>query len=214
MPVRVQCPQCGKQLLAGDDCIGKNSTCPRCRTKFPVRAEQESPSKIAASIEEEEVEEEDEEESGGEAPLTPPGGEGDDFENLVDMTAMVDIVFFLLIFFMITTVSGVIACIGMPPPKQEGAAASSKRAADLDQDSECVTVRIDEQNRIFIDDIEFPTEADLRIRLKGTRPQAKKLLVKAHGNAHNGTYVMVQDLGYDLGFEEFLLSVAKEEEQP
>ena len=34
----------------------------------------------------------------------------------------------------------------------------------------------------------------------------------AHGNAHNGTYVMVQDLGGEIGFEEFLLLVAKDEE--
>lgn len=206
MPVRVQCPQCGKQLLAGDDRIGKNSTCPQCRTKFPVRAQDEP----AAAVNE--IEDEDEEESDGGGALALPPADDEKYQDLVDMTAMVDIVFFLLIFFMITSAAGIISCIGMPPPKQDGAAAASKRAADLDQDSECVTVRIDEQNRIFIEDIEYPTEADLKNRLFSARPQAKKLLVKAHGNAHNGTYVMVQDLGYDVGFEEFLLSVVKEDE--
>ena len=204
MPVRVQCPECGEQLLAGDDRIGKNSTCPKCRTKFPVRAENES-AEVADEIEEEEDE-------GGGGIVLPASDDGK-YADLVDMTAMVDIVFFLLIFFMITTVSGVLSCIGMPPPKQDGAPAAAKRAADFDQDSECVTVRIDEQNRIFIDDVEYPTEADLHNRLLISRnAQAKKLMVKAHGNAHNGTYVMVQDLGYEIGFEEFLLSVAKEEE--
>ena len=204
MPVRVQCPECGEQLLAGDDRIGKNSTCPKCRTKFPVRAENES-----AEVEDETEEEEDE----GGGGIVLPASDNGKYEDLVDMTAMVDIVFFLLIFFMITTVSGVLSCIGMPPPKQDGAPAAAKRAADFDQDSECVTVRIDEQNRIFIDDVEYPTEADLHNRLFIARnAQAKKLMVKAHGNAHNGTYVMVQDLGYEIGFEEFLLSVAKEEE--
>lgn len=203
MPVRVQCPECGEQLLAGDDRIGKNSTCPKCRTKFPVRAENES-AEVADEIE-------DEEDEGGGIVLS--AGDDGKYADLVDMTAMVDIVFFLLIFFMITTVSGVLSCIGMPPPKQDGAPAAAKRAADFDQDSECVTVRIDEQNRIFIDDVEYPTEADLHNRLFIARnAQAKKLMVKAHGNAHNGTYVMVQDLGYEIGFEEFLLSVAKEEE--
>lgn len=205
MPIRVHCPECGEQLLAGDDRIGKNSTCPKCRTKFPVRAEQE-PAQVAA----EDDEDDDGEGGGGGIPL--PSGEGDKYADLVDMTAMVDIVFFLLVFFMITTASGVLSCIDMPKPKQDGAASSSKRPSDFDQDSECVTVRIDEQNRIFIDDVEYPTEADLHNRLYNLRPQAKKLLVKAHGNSHNGTYVMVQDLGYEIGFEEFLLSVAKEEE--
>ena len=206
MPVRVQCPECGKQLLASDDRIGKNSTCPQCRTKFPVRAEDESADEAAEF-------EDDEDDSGGGGGIVVPAADDEKYADLVDMTAMVDIVFFLLVFFMITTVSSIVSCIGMPPPKQDGAPAAAKRAADFDQDSECVTVRIDEQNRIFIDDVEYPTEAELHNRLFVLRAaQAKKLLVKAHGNAHNGTYVMVQDLGYEIGFEEFLLSVAKEEE--
>lgn len=205
MPVRVECPECGKQLLADDDRIGKNSTCPQCRTKFLVQADNET------SEETEDFEDDEEESSSGGAIVLPASDDGK-YEDLVDMTAMVDIVFFLLVFFMITTASGVLSCIGMPPPKQEGAATASKRAADLDQDSECVTVRIDEQNRIFIDDVEYPTETDLHNRLYSMRPQVKKLLVKAHGNSHNGTYVMIQDIGYEVGFEEFLLSVAKEEE--
>ena len=205
MPVRVLCPECGKHLRVGDDRIGKNSTCPNCRTTFPVQTENESAAEVAEF-------EDDEDESDGGGGIVLPAGDDGKYEDLVDMTAMVDIVFFLLIFFMITTVSGILSCIGMPPPKQDGAPAAAKRAADFDQDSECVTVRIDEQNRIFIDDVEYPTEADLHNRLYNLRPQAKKLLVKAHGNSHNGTYVMVQDLGYEIGFEEFLLSVAKEEE--
>ena len=206
MPMRVQCPECGKELLVGDDRIGKNSTCPNCRTKFFVQAENES------ADETDDVAEEDEDDSGGGGGIVLPPADDEKYADLVDMTAMVDIVFFLLVFFMITTVSSIVSCIGMPPPKQDGAPAAAKRAADFDQDSECVTVRIDEQNRIFIDDVEYPTEADLHNRLYNLRPQAKKLLVKAHGNSHNGTYVMVQDLGYEIGFEEFLLSVAKEEE--
>ena len=36
--------------LAGDDRIGKNSTCPKCRTKFPVRPANE-PAEIANELE-------------------------------------------------------------------------------------------------------------------------------------------------------------------
>ena len=204
MPIRVHCPECGESLLAGNDRIGKNSTCPKCRTKFPVRAEQE-PAEL--------VTEEEGDEEGGERGIPLPSGKGDEYADLVDMTAMVDIVFFLLVFFMITTASGVLSCIDMPKPKQDGASAPSKRASDFDQDSECLTVRIDEQNRLFIDDVEYPTEADIHNRLFIARnANAKKLMVKAHGNAHTGVYVMVQDMGRDIGFEEFLLSVTKEEE--
>ncbi|MFM9960700.1 MAG: biopolymer transporter ExbD [Planctomycetaceae bacterium] len=221
MPVRVQCPECGKQLIAGDDRIGKNSTCPQCRTKFPVRAAEHRPAADIpdrTNIPEEEFDgseeqlEDDENESGGDGPLIATEADDGKYEDLVDMTAMVDIVFFLLIFFMLTSAAGVLSCVNLPAPKQEGAPAASKRPADLDQDSECVIVHIDDQNRIFIDEVPYPTESDLRDRLRSARVQAKKLLVKAHGNALNGTYVMVQDLGAELQFEEFLLSVAKEEE--
>ncbi len=201
--MRLQCPKCGTEVLVDDDDLGQIATCTGCRSKLRAPRHQSA----------DEVLDEDEEESDDSAPLIPGGGGDDKYEDLVDMTAMVDIVFFLLIFFMITTVSGIVSCIGMPPAKQENAAATSRRAADLDQDSECVIVRIDAQNRFFIDDIEFPTEAELRERLRSARAlQAKKLLVKAHGDAFNGSFVMVQDLGYDIGFEEFMLSVAKEEE--
>lgn len=203
MSVRVQCPECGTQLQASDDRIGRNATCPRCRTKFPVEAPVEN-----------DFDEENEEESSGGGSLLPPKNDHENYEDLVDMTAMVDIVFFLLIFFMITSASGMLSCIDMPPPKQEGAAAA-KRPADFDADTDSITVRIDENNRLFIEELEFPTEADLHDRLKNARGAlTKKLLVKGHGNAHHGTLVMVLDMGSVLGFEPISLSVAKEEESP
>ena len=201
--MRLQCPKCRTELLIDEDEFGLIATCLGCRAKLRVPSEHQSSDTDS-----------DEDESGGDAPLIAGGADDGKYEDLVDMTAMVDIVFFLLIFFMITTVTGIISCIGMPAPKQEGAPAA-RRAADLDQDTECLTVRIDAQNRIFIDDIEFSQEADLKNRLKQARAaQAKKMLIKAHGDAFNGTFVMVQDLAYgdDIGFEEFMLSVAKEEE--
>lgn len=201
IPMRLQCPRCGTELLVEDD-NDQVVTCTGCQAK--LRAP------ISDSIADT-----DDEDDSADAPLAHGGGDDGKYQDLVDMTAMVDIVFFLLIFFMITSAAGILSCINVPKPKQDSAAATTRRtAADLEQDSECVTVRIDNQNRIFIDDIEFPTEADLRERLRGAKAlNAKKLLVKAHGDAFNGTFVMVQDLGQDLGFEEFSLSVAKEEEQ-
>lgn len=200
--MRLQCPKCGTELAVDDSHIEQVATCTSCRAKLRV------PAAFAESFDEDEDEDGEE----GEAPLT-SGGESED-KDLVDMTAMVDIVFFLLIFFMITSATGIISCVTMPAPKRDNVTATARKTADdLEQDTECVTVRIDEQNRFFIEDVEFPTEADLRERLRGARAlQAKKLLVKAHGDAFNGSFVMVQDLGYEIGFEEFSLSVAKEEE--
>lgn len=203
--MRLRCPKCRTELLIDEDDLGEIATCLGCRSKL----------RIPAAQHDSDTDSDDEGNAEESAPLIGGGGDDGKYEDLVDMTAMVDIVFFLLIFFMITTVSGIISCIGMPPPKQEGAPAAARRPADLDGDTECLTVRIDAQNRIFIDDIEFPTEIDLKNRLRQARAaQAKKLLIKAHGDAFNGTFVMIQDLAYDdeIGFEEFMLSVAKEEE--
>ena len=36
MPVSVSCPQCGKELVAPDELIGKVASCPQCNTPFPV----------------------------------------------------------------------------------------------------------------------------------------------------------------------------------
>lgn len=200
--MRLQCPKCGTELLVEDDVSGSIVTCTSCSAK------------LRAPVSQSTADSGDDNDFYEHTPIIPGGGDEGKYTDLVDMTAMVDIVFFLLIFFMITTASGILSCIAMPPPKQENAAPTAKRtAADLEQDTECVTVRIDNQNRIFIEDVEFPTEAELRERLRGFLAlNAKKLLVKAHGDAFNGTFVMVQDLGADLGFEEFMLSVAKEEE--
>ena len=80
----------------------------------------------------------------------------------IEIIPMIDTIFFLLVFFMITTVSGIISCIGMPAPKQDNAAATTRRTtADLDQDSECVTVRID--NHLYEVDLSLRT---LEIQLR------------------------------------------------
>jgi len=206
--MRLQCPKCKIELHVADDNSDDVVLCTGCRSKLRIPAPHQL---LESDADDDDFDADD---SDADAPLF--SGDDDDgkYADLVDMTAMVDIVFFLLIFFMITTASGIISCINMPETKQEGAATASRRtAADLDQDSECVVVRVDSQNRIFIDDVEFPTEADLRGRLRSALAlNAKKLLVKAHGDAFNGTFVMIQDLGYDLEFKEFMLSVAKEEE--
>ena len=67
-------------------------------------------------------------------------------EDLVDMTAMVDIVFFVLIFFMVTSMEGVYSSIDMPSPDPQKVATSGKRSVnDFESDKEYVVVRIDKR---------------------------------------------------------------------
>ena len=104
--MRLQCPKCGTELFVDDDDLDQIASCTGCRAKLRVPAQLQSADTGS-----------DEEPSYSEAPLTGGGGDDGKYEDLVDMTAMVDIVFFLLIFFMITTASGILSCIGMPAPQ-------------------------------------------------------------------------------------------------
>ena len=67
-------------------------------------------------------------------------------EDLVDMTAMVDIVFFVLIFFMVTSMEGVYSSIEMPSPDPQKMASPGRIGHRLPDDKEFVVVRIDKEN--------------------------------------------------------------------
>jgi biopolymer transport protein ExbD len=136
------------------------------------------------------------------------------FEDLVDMTAMVDIVFFLLIFFMVTSMQGIYASIGMPSPDQQKGAAQGRRTImDFEKDTDFVIVRIQDDGSIWVDGAEVPSEQDLRIKLRGTRRGAgspNKMLVLGSSEARHGTVVMVLDAGNDAGMDEVQLAVDDE----
>jgi len=136
------------------------------------------------------------------------------FEDLVDMTAMVDIVFFLLIFFMVTSMQGVFSSIDVPAPDpQKTAARGQKSANDFEKDKEFVVVRIDRDSAVWLDESEVQNEQDLRVRLHGLRQSSSppnKMLVLGSGEAKNGTVVMVLDAGNDAGMEELQLALDEE----
>ena len=132
-------------------------------------------------------------------------------QDLVDMTAMVDIVFFLLIFFLVTSMGGVASTISMPQPNPQNSGGKAKRSvADF---GDYVKVRIDRDDGISMDGEEIPSEQELRIRLKSARQAANaptKMLVLGSGEAHHGVVVMVLDAGYDAGLEDVQLAVTDE----
>jgi biopolymer transport protein ExbD len=136
------------------------------------------------------------------------------FEDLVDMTAMVDIVFFLLIFFMVTTMQGVYSSIGMPPPNPQKTVSQGRRTiTDFERDNDYVVVRIDRDNTIWLEGAEVPSEQDLHIQLRSARQGSappKKMLVLGSAEATHGTVVMVLDAGNDVGMNEVQLAVNEE----
>ena len=151
MSIRFHCADCGKKLKAADDQTGDHVECPGCGAELlvpdaggPVKAEEAyDPDEQAAD----------------DVPVSFHQHAKEEGE-LVDMTAMVDIVFFLLIFFMVTSVQSLQAALEMPQAdpqqsKDTGPPAESEGADDA------VTVRIDRDNSVWVDDVEAPSRQEL-----------------------------------------------------
>jgi biopolymer transport protein ExbD len=135
------------------------------------------------------------------------------FEDLVDMTAMVDIVFFVLIFFMVTAMQATFTAIDLPTPAQSDGKKGVKTPRDI-QDA-YIIVRIDRDNTIWVNDSEVAggSERELRIKLDEARSADKgssKMFVLGSSEAKHGTLVMVLDAGSDAGMDEMQLAVDDE----
>ena len=139
-----------------------------------------------------------------------------DVEEMVDMTAMVDIVFFLLIFFLVTSMHALDSTIPMPVPEADKSGAKQPTSVtEIDADDSYIVVRIDKNDKITVEGAEVRNERDLMLKLKDLRLQPsrpEKMLVVGHGDATHGTAVMVLDVGRDLGIDQVKLSVKDEEE--
>jgi len=206
--IAFSCTNCGQKLRIEDDWAGRPAVCPRCKARLviphPARPKIEPPPAGTAR-----------ESSGGptERPLVAPAKKID-FEDLIDMTAMVDIVFFLLIFFLVTSMHALDSSIPMPAPDPQKAAAREQRSlAALEADDEYIIVRIDRHDTISLDGAEMHNDRDLLFKLRELRLGAgrpDKMLVVGHGDASHGTVVMVLDAGRDVGIEQVRLAVADE----
>jgi biopolymer transport protein ExbD len=135
-------------------------------------------------------------------------------DDLVDMTAMVDIVFFVLIFFMVTSMEGSFSSIKMPAPDPQKVASSGKKSvSDFESDKEYVIVRIDRDNVVWLNDSEISSDQELLIRLREVRRNnstANRMLVLGNNEATHGKVVAVLDAGSDVGMEEVQLAIDDE----
>ncbi|MEN6449180.1 MAG: biopolymer transporter ExbD [Thermoguttaceae bacterium] len=133
------------------------------------------------------------------------------YEDLVDMTAMVDIVFFVLIFFMVTSMSKSFTAIAMPSADETKKSSKGARSAsDFERDG-FIIVRIDRDNTIWVNDSEVPggSERELRLKLGEAKGNAgsPKMLVLGNSEAHHGTLVKVLDAGSDADINEIQLAI-------
>ena len=144
----------------------------------------------------------------GDEPFTKKGKKID-HEELIDMTAMVDIVFFLLIFFLVTSMDGLESAIPMPAPNaQEGVGGTSVAEPNdleiFEDNDEYIVVNIDQDDQIDIDGRQLEDIPELINKLKelhSAPPNPNKMLVVGNGDATHGRMVEVLDAGHDAGIE-------------
>jgi biopolymer transport protein ExbD len=203
--LRFNCPGCGKNLKAPATAAGRPSMCPKCGTKVTVPAvdyeatpEQPPPAATEHAL-----------------LLIPPRSMP--HVDLIDMTAMVDIVFFLLIFFLVTSMQSLESVINLPTPKVSSNTATTTQPIDYFNDPTFIVVTIDEDDIVFVEDEEVYGDQNLRSKLRAARqedPQRTGMLVVGDPDATHGTLVGVLDAGADAGIKELLFSVSEQPENP
>ena len=206
MSISFKCPNCGKRLRADASRVGRAVNCPRCASTFTIPADAAATASSATAKGDASKDDADEQ----------PGSEhglllvkpNAPHEDLIDMTAMVDIVFFLLIFFMVTSMQALEAVIGLPTP--QAASSSAQSMADVSANPNYITVTIDEEDAVWLDDQQVFGAQDLRTRLRAARKDDQLLtgmLVVGSPDSSHGTFVMVLDAGADAGLGELMFSV-------
>jgi biopolymer transport protein ExbD len=205
MNITFYCPFCEKKLAAQASSAGQERTCPQCRNKVTVPAEsQKKRSKQAGAKRGHDASDH--------SMLLVPASTGHP-ENLIDMTAMVDIVFFLLIFFMVTSIQALQSVIGLPTPQSSSAAPSAQTVTDIANDPGYVTVRIEDDDTVWVEEEQAFGPQDLRVKLRQLGDdtfQPTGMMVVGHPEASHGTLVMVLDAGADAGMQDMRFSVSED----
>jgi biopolymer transport protein ExbD len=224
MTVRVTCEKCGQQSTAAEKLRGKTLACPNCGASLVVpmvsaddllprskRSEQNEEDNQTEPPIEAEKHEHAEAKSGGHSSHGPDFfGQSKKMSNpsdLIDMTAMVDIVFFLLIYFLVTSFVQLIAAIQAPSTTSQ-VGRQLKKDADA-QEGMALTVRIDQDNVVWIEQEAVFGPPEVYARLKSTREEvgAERLRISASAEATHGKMVMVLDAGMAAGFKSAQLSI-------
>ncbi len=143
-------------------------------------------------------------------------GRRPEHKDLIDMTAMVDIVFFLLIFFLVTSLQSIEAVINLPAPQAQAAPDSVRAVPDFANDPNYVVVTIDENDAIYVDDEEALSEQDLRSKLRAAQQEHDRegMMISGSADSTHGKFVMVLDAGAAAGMTEILFSVPHSDELP
>ena len=131
----------------------------------------------------------------------------------LDMTPMIDCTFLLLIFFMVTSIQALQAVIGLPTPQSSSAAPSAQTVTDIANDPSYVTVRIEDDDTVWVEEEQAFGPQDLRVKLRQLGDdtfQPTGMMVVGHPEASHGTLVMVLDAGADAGMQDMRFSVSED----
>lgn len=201
------CPYCGKKLSASETSAGREKTCPNCRARVVVpTAEVAAQTAAAGSAKRRKA---------TDHPILMMGRRPE-HKDLIDMTAMVDIVFFLLIFFLVTSMEAIQAVINLPSPDPPAAADSVQVAPDIANDPTFVLVSIGDNDVIEVDGEETIGEQELRSKLRTAHKEQDKsgIMIQSAPDASHGKFVMVLDAAASAGMTEIKFSVPTSEDDP
>jgi len=207
MSTRFKCKLCGKTLSAPPKLAGRKLKCPYCRAEVTVPAA-DSPEVLKQDATGKSPAVADHDEPPTDSPLLLFQA-STDYGDLIDMTAMVDIVFFMLIFFMVTSMQPLEAVINLPTPQSSDASKSTVQAVPNINDPSYVMVSIDADDAVYVEGEEAPSEQDLRAKLRAALKEQDRegMMIQCAGDSTHGKFVMVLDAGADAGVKELLFSV-------
>lgn len=197
--IQFACDNCRKQFRVADDFGGRTVKCTKCGAALVVPKSVADHVAPAAPVS-------DEHSDDVEGPLFPHPHEEEG--EMIDMTAMVDIVFFLLIFFLVTSVQSIQASLEMPTPDPEETSNQGRVTMEsLESNDENIMLRIDKDNTVWVNDSEAPTRHELIAKLREAREDgASTLVVMASGDCRHETVVMALDAGAAAGIDDVRLS--------
>ncbi len=146
-------------------------------------------------------------------PFLPPMRRAKHAEDLIDMTAMVDIVFFLLLFFLITSLQALESVMDMPTAETSSGSVVQPTSYAQD-DAETVMIKIDDDDSIWIDEQQVFGDDEMRVKLRDIRhetPTVVSAMIAGSADASHGAAVRVFDACAAAGLDKLNFAVEEAE---
>jgi biopolymer transport protein ExbD len=204
----VACPQCGKTYRFDAYMAGRKVRCSGCENQWRVGEPEVAPARPRVRAKKKRA-------AVADGPLLPPMSRAKHDEDLIDMTAMVDIVFFLLIFFLVTSIQSLESVMNLPTPESTASNAAPKTMSDYQNDPECVMIRVEDDDSIWIDDVQVYGDDEMRNKLRDIRrdnPAVASAMIVGNADASHGAAVRAFDACAAAGLDKLNFTVEESDE--